>query len=134
MKSLLPFTLVALLLSACGGGTEPENGAAYDGPVTNADWTTNADEFRGQEGLIVAYRCPPNPDEVAVGSVWGSGTYSDDSSVCMAGVHAGAITHKDGGVVVFEVQAGQDSYQASMQNGVQSSDWGSWGGSFRIVQ
>ena len=132
MLRILAFTLACTFLAACGGGADG-SGFSYDGPVTKAEWTTNATEYRGQDGAIVGYECAPNPDRVAVGTVWGTGTYSDDSSVCAAGVHAGAITFADGGVVVFEVMAGQESYNGSNQNGVESANWPSWLGSFSIL-
>ncbi len=123
--------LCALLLTACNNGGETSE-FAYDGPVTNVEWNRTASDYRGQDGLLVAFQCAKNPDQIGVGNVWGTGMYSDDSSVCGAGVHAGAITFQDGGRVVFEVRPGLESYAASIQNGVSSSAWGTWGGSFQI--
>ena len=133
MTRILTLILACTFLAACGGGANG-SGFSSDGPVTNAGWTTSAMEYRGQNGVIVGYECAPNPDRVAVGTVWGTGTYSDDSSVCAAGVHAGAITFAKGGVVVFEALAGQESYTGSNQNGVESANWPSWQGSFSILQ
>jgi hypothetical protein len=59
--------------------------------------------------------------------------YTDDSSVCTAAVHAGAITVEDGGEVTIEITAGEDSYEGTEQNGIESFDYGPWGGSFSIV-
>ena len=67
-----------------------------------------------------------------VGSVWGTGTYTDDSSICTAAVHAGVITPDDGGTVVIEIAPGQSSYQGSTAHGVTSNDYGEFGGSFRF--
>ena len=132
--ALIPtLSLACKFLAACGGGANGR-GFSYNGLVTNAEWTTSAMEYRGQNGVIVGYECAPNQDRVAVGTVWGTGTYSDDSSVCAAGVHAGAITFAKGGVVVFEALAGQESYTGSNQNGVESANWPSWEGSFSILQ
>ncbi|XP_053549096.1 mucin-12-like [Bombina bombina] len=63
------------------------------------------------------------------GNVWGSRVYTDDSSICRAAIHAGEITD-DGGCVFVELKPGQDSYEASTNNGVKSSDHESWTGSF----
>ena len=123
--------LGALLLSACNSSGE-NTGFAYDGPVTSAEWSTTASDYRGQDGLLVAFQCAKNPRLVNLGNVWGTDTYSDDSSVCSAGVHAGAITYQDGGLVVFEIRPGLDDYQASIRNGVSSATWGTWGGSFVV--
>jgi len=133
MQRILTLILPCTFLAACGSGSEG-TGFSYDGPVTNAEWTTNAMDHRGQDGAIFGYECAPNPDRVVVGTVWGTGTYSDDSSVCAAGVHAGAISFAEGGVGVFEVETGRDSYTGSNQNGVESANWPSWEGSFSILQ
>ena len=67
-----------------------------------------------------------------MGSVWGSDVYTDDSSVCGAAMHAGAIG-KAGGLVMIEILPGRESYEASARNGVTSSPYGPWAGSFSIV-
>jgi len=133
MTRILALILACTFLAACGRSADG-TGFSYDGPVTKVEWATNATGYRGEDGTIVGYECQPNLDRVVVGTVWGTGTYSDDSSVCAAGVHAGAITFADGGVVVFEVMAGQESYTGSNQNGVESANWPSWAGSFLILQ
>jgi hypothetical protein len=63
------------------------------------------------------------------GPVWGSGIYTTDSNVCAAAVHAGAIG-PSGGAVKPRKAAGCPGYQGSAANGVTSSSWGSYGGSF----
>ncbi|QIX54062.1 LCCL domain protein (plasmid) [Rhodococcus sp. DMU1] len=95
-----------------------------------ADWSMTAEAFRGQDGGQVSFDCPAGG---TFGSVWGSGTYTDDSSVCTAGVHAGVISQQTGGVVVIVISPGLSSYQGSTANGVTSQDWGNWSGSFQVV-
>ncbi len=63
------------------------------------------------------------------GSVWGSDIYTQDSSVCAAAVHAGAIP-ASGGVVTAKAAAGCKAYHGSSRNGVASGDWGSYDASF----
>lgn len=63
------------------------------------------------------------------GTVWGSGPYTTDSSVCAAALHAGAVA-KTGGTVTVQATAGCASYSASKNNGVASSSYGPWAGSF----
>jgi len=133
MIRIFTLLLACTFLAACGSDADG-SGVSYDGPVTKVEWTTTAVDHRGDDGAFVGYECAANPDRVAVGTVWGTGTYSDDSSVCAAGVHAGAITFAEGGVVVFEVLAGQESYTGSNQNSVESANWPSWAGSFSILQ
>lgn len=140
-------TLVALLSVACGDDEEatPTTAQASRESTTTVTtdesetkdtivvddpaWAANATEFRGQDGTTHSQECPPNPDEQA-GSVWGAGTYTDDSSICTAAVQSGLITFAEGGTVTFEIAPGQDSYDAGTANGVTSSAYASWEGSF----
>ena len=98
--------------------------------TVSASWEQNPATYRGQIGARYAYVCSPNG---ATGSVWGTDAYSDDSSVCTAGVHAGAITLSQGGRVVIEIQGGRSSYVGSTRHGITSYEWGSWPGSFAVV-
>lgn len=143
-------TLMVVVLGACGGddestpttakgerqSTTSEKSTTTAGsdtkttnPVDDPEWAANATEFRGQDGTTHTQECPPNPDEQA-GSVWGAGTYTDDSSICTAAVQSGLITFAEGGTVTFEIAAGLDTYEGGVANGVTSSSYGSWEGSF----
>jgi hypothetical protein len=59
--------------------------------------------------------------------------YTDDSSVCTAAVHAGAITFEQGGTIRIEIAPGEEAYEPSDRNGVESLAYGPWGGSFVVV-
>ncbi|XP_078695106.1 properdin-like [Branchiostoma floridae x Branchiostoma belcheri] len=67
------------------------------------------------------------------GSVWGTAIYTDDSRVCRAAIHDGRIP-TTGGVVSVNKLPGRSSYQASTQNGITTSSYGAWGGSFAFSQ
>lgn len=126
---LLP---LVLLLSACGGGGGDDGAAAGNGSLeaeeeVAAEWTLAAAEFRDRIGLRVAYDCPPGG---AASSVWGTGPFTDDSSVCTAAVFDGLITFEDGGRVVAEIQEGLESYDEGEAFGVTAGSWPSWPGSF----
>ncbi|WCO65519.1 LCCL domain-containing protein [Iamia majanohamensis] len=114
-----------------GGDGEPIAGSDDDLPADEEaegdGWAENPSQFRGRDGLRVAYACEPGGD---LRTVWGTDTYTDDSSVCTAAVHQGVITQEDGGRVVVEIAPGQDSYEGTEANGVGSNDYGEWGGSF----
>lgn len=59
------------------------------------------------------------------GTVWGSDLYTDDSDICTAAVHAGAIP-ASGGTVRVIAEAGMESYSGSTRNGVTTSNYGEW--------
>ena len=97
-------------------------------------WDADAADARGTSGRVTVI-CPPARSAADRGHpVWGSGPYTDDSSVCRAAVHDGAITYADGGKVIFEPRSGQGSYAGSTRNGVETRDYGRWGGGFVIVR
>jgi hypothetical protein len=70
-------------------------------------------------GLKLRVDCPARPG--GGGSLWGTDVYTDDSSMCEAGVHAGRI-NSAGGPVIVEIRAGQRSYQGSTRNDTTSGD------------
>lgn len=146
MYARIPLLAAALLAVGLAGCAEAERlardavatgtpTAGSGGMVTTsaASWQTNASEYRGRSGTF-AFDCPPNPSQQDSRSVWGSNPYTDDSSVCKAGVHAGVISYRSGGRVHIQPRPGQNRYVGSERNGVRTSDYGSWGGSFTVVQ
>jgi hypothetical protein len=84
------------------------------------DWNTSFD--RAPEGIPpLTLRCSPNGK--ADSRVIGSLVYRADSSICLAGVHAGIITLAGGGLVTVTFQARQQRLEGTTQNGVESVSW-----------
>ena len=110
-----------------GGSYTFESLAPELSNVVSLSWTSDASSLRDQVGVEYRFRCPPNGE---LDIVWGSGVYTDDSSVCSAAVHAGLITLANGGEVTVEMRDGEDRYISTSRNGVTTSSFGSWGGSF----
>jgi hypothetical protein len=113
-----------------GGGTTSGT-AKVDETAKDVTWSLTVTDYRGQNGKLVAFDCPADG---AASSVWGTGTFTDDSSVCTAAVYEGLITFRDGGRIVARIEPGQASYQGGTHNGVTSNDYGSWDGSFTFVR
>jgi hypothetical protein len=65
------------------------------------------------------------------GAVWGTDVYTDDSDLCRAAVHAGAIGLEGGTVTVMRSE-GRPLYIGSARHGVTSHDYGSWDPSIRF--
>jgi hypothetical protein len=105
------------------GGEAPER------EPQRVDAETSPAEYRGQDGQRLIYDCPPD----ARGRVFGTDIYTDDSDVCAAAVHAGVIRRR-GGTVTIEIRPGRSSYNGSSRNGITSSGYGSWNGSFVFPQ
>jgi hypothetical protein len=109
----------------------PAAPATATAPTATTDpWRLNATGLRDQIGETFTYQCSPNGSP---GTIWGTDTYTDDSSICTSAVHAGLITLTGGGQVTIEVTPGQDSYEGTDRNGITSLDYGVWGGSFVFV-
>jgi len=133
-------------LSAVGGLTEYE-GSSLNGVDSTAygewsgsfvltasnidiDWTTSANQLIGVAGTSQIVTCPEAGE---AGTLWGTGTYTDDSSICTAAVHMGFATLEAGGQFIVTIQDGMEAYDGSNQNGMESSDWTSaWERSFSV--
>ena len=81
--------------------------------------------------LPTPFTCLCNAEAIQQGAVWGTDTYTDDSGLCRAAVHAGAIPFA-GGVVTVARLAGRQIYPGTSRNGIQSSDYGAYSDSIRF--
>jgi hypothetical protein len=93
--------------------------------------TIDLTQYRGRNGQTMTFVI--NGDANA-GTVWGGdfGVYTDDSALAAAAVHAGVLKNGQRGTVRVTILPGRDSYPAISRNGVESSKWESWGGSYKI--
>ena len=103
----------------------PPGSGEFD--VSPQSWQRTASEYRGKNGTLITLDCSPDGSP---GSVYGTDTYTDDSSICTAAVHAGLLTVADGGKVTIEIAPGADSYGGTTANGVTSASYGAFEGSF----
>jgi len=99
--------------------------------AVNILWTQNATTLRGQNGSTFSYYCPANG---TIGTVYGTNTYTDDSSICSAAVHMGLFTAATGGYPTIQIKEGQSFYYGDIRNGVTSYSYGSWVGSYIFVE
>lgn len=67
------------------------------------------------------------------GSIWGTDVYTDDSAVGVAAVHSGVVAPGETKTLSITILPGQSSYTASTRNGVTSSSWGAWTGSYSFA-
>jgi LCCL domain len=84
--------------------------------------------FRHRAGETLSFAIRGRDDQ----QVWGTTTYTDASALETAAVHAGLLRPGQSGIIKVRVLPGQDSYDASNQNGVQSSAYGRYAGSYRF--
>ncbi len=106
--------------------------------------TSNYTPLSGANQSTFLDRCPTNATDLSgtvscaceasqtgTGQVWGSDTYTADSSICRAGVHAGRIP-MSGGRVILSRESGRESYDGTSRNGVETKSYGRWDGSFQF--
>ena len=98
-------------------------------PAIEAGCSYDARQLEGKAGTAFRVACPANCDK---GSIYGTGIYTADTSICRAGIHAGAIP-VEGGTVTLVLQPGRLAYRGSDQNGIESRDYGKYSSSFAIV-
>jgi hypothetical protein len=91
-------------------------------------WGETAQQLGGSAGSSFTALCQANGGG---GKIWGTDVYTDDSSICLAAVHAGVIT-PEGGLVLVTIRESQAAYEASTRNGVSSRSYGYWARSFEV--
>ena len=83
------------------------------------------------QSIVGSTTCTCSANSTQSGTIWGTDIYTDDSSICKAAVHSGAISSSGGDIQVVKL-SGQNSYSGTTRNGISTYSWGSWGGSFKI--
>jgi TIR domain/LCCL domain len=77
--------------------------------------------------LPTPFRCTCGSDLASIsGAVWGTDIYTDDSSLCLAALHAGVVGASGGPITVLRGE-GRQLYIGSARNGVASHDFGRYG-------
>jgi hypothetical protein len=110
--------------SADGNGT-PKKGEAEK--ITCSDTVEGLNHTDDDKFEVV---CPPGCK--SAGTVWGSGPYTTDSSICRAAIHAGVVTDDDGGTVKVTVSEGEKKYSGTKKNGVKTEDYGDYAHSMNL--
>ena len=84
--------------------------------------------FRGQNGQSYCFEVTGRHS----GTIWGSGLYTDDSDLGTVAVHAGLLHEGQRGIVRVTLLPGNARYQGSSRNGITSSPYANWEGSYTI--
>jgi hypothetical protein len=116
------------------------NGAGcYSNSVTLSQTTSSCTHTGG----LTAYRGQSGNLEFLVtgsttGSIWGgcsadSYNYTDDSSLETAAVHSGFVAIGQTKYVTVQMTSGLSAYNLCSANGVTSSSYASWPGSYKII-
>ncbi len=136
------------------GGQKAYVGTARNG-VTSRPYGFNLNSYRVGRGPAQARpsveegQAPPNlaafkadagelsftiKGDKDAGDVWGTDTYTADSSLAAAAVHAGVIAHGSTMKVKVRMVPGKPSFTGSTRNGVTSQNYGPWDVAFEFVK
>ncbi len=99
-------------------------------PAVVAHARTSGEAWPDSIGRVVSVFCPP---KVELLSVFGTDSYTDDTPICSAAVHAGRATHAMGGVVSIVIRPGKPNYPGSSRHGIASMTAESRPASFEFV-
>ncbi|XP_078689930.1 cysteine-rich secretory protein LCCL domain-containing 2-like isoform X3 [Branchiostoma floridae x Branchiostoma belcheri] len=106
--------------------------------VMQADCRTTVDQYcpyRGRPIHCPRFYCPPSCASYQYARVYGTGTYTDNSSICRAAIHAGVLQDYEAGYVDIWARKGRTSYHGSNQNGVISESYGyETGSAFQVFK
>ena len=102
------------------------------GGSVNNDFSTNINATNKRENIGCEYFYQIIGSEV--GTVWGDNIYTDDSNIAKAAVLEGKCKLGEKAIVCIKMVEGKSSYSSSNKNGVNSSSYGSWPGSYVFVK
>lgn len=89
----------------------------------------NLVNYRDRVGKVFSFRVTG----AIGGTVWGSDTYTTDSALATAAVHAGALKLGQTGIVKVKIVPPPPTFIATARNGVMSNPWSGHPGAFQII-
>ena len=126
MRTLLALTLILFAADLRAQAPAPADTFA-------AELTTTLDGIESgvdrPAGARIAVTCPAG---ARTATIWGTGTYTSDSAICVAATHAGALPGTEAGTVVVEVAPGLQAYEGTIRHGIASTAYPAWTQSFRF--
>ena len=97
-------------------------------PFANETYSSNINciDKRGKIGEYYCYKIIGSTE----GTVWGDGVYTDDSNIAKAAVLEGICKIGENKDVCIKIIEGKSSYGSCTKNGISTSSYGSWDGSY----
>ena len=123
--------LLASILFLSVADLRAQSPAPADTIDVNLTTTLDGIETGGElpPGTRIAVACPAG---ARAATIWGTGTYTSDSALCVAATHAGALSGTDPGIVIVEVAPGLQAYEGTIRHGIASTAYPAWSQSFRF--
>lgn len=97
-------------------------------PLVNSTYSSNINcmDKRGKIGEEYCYNIKGSNE----GTVWGDGIYTDDSNIAKAAVLEGKCKIGQEIQICIKIIEGKSSYGSCSKNGISSSSYGYWDGSY----
>ena len=97
-------------------------------PIVNSTYSSNINcmDKRGKIGEEYCYNIKGSNE----GTVWGDGIYTDDSNIAKAAVLEGKCKIGEEKLICIRIIEGKSSYGSCSKNGISSSSYGYWDGSY----
>ena len=97
-------------------------------PIVNESHSSNINcmDKRGKVGEVYGYKITGSTE----GTVWGDGIYTDDSNIAKAAVLEGKCKIGENCTVCIKIIESKSSYGSCTKNGISTSSWGHWDGSY----
>ena len=109
----------------------PSNVQGGGPPIVNESHSSNINcmDKRGKVGEVYGYNITGSTE----GTVWGDGIYTDDSNIAKAAVLEGKCKIGENRTVWIKIIESKSSYGSCTKNGISTSSWGHWDGSYRFI-
>ena len=109
----------------------PSNVQGGGPPIVNESHSSNINcmDKRGKVGEVYGYKITGSTE----GTVWGDGIYTDDSNIAKAAVLEGKCKIGENCTVCIRIIESKSSYGSCTKNGISTSSWGHWDGSYRFI-
>ena len=100
-------------------------------PIVNESYSSNINcmDKRGKVGEEYCYKITGSTE----GTAWGDGIYTDDSNIAKAAVLEGKCKIGENRIVCIKIIESKSSYGSCTKNGISTSSWGHWDGSYRFI-
>jgi hypothetical protein len=95
------------------------------------DMASTAERYAEAVGQRFSFVCPASDGGPAY--VFGTDVYTDNSPVCKAAIHAGALPPGVAGVVTIAIGSSVPAFRGSARNGVTTSSYRTWPRSYSFV-
>ena len=109
----------------------PSNVQGGGPPIVNESHSSNINctDKRGKVGEEYGYKITGSTE----GTVWGDGIYTDDSNIAKAAVLEGKCKIGENRNVCIKIIESKSSYGSCTKNGISTSSYGHWDGSYIFV-